>query len=146
MKIAISSSGKDLDSQIDPRFGRCQYFIFIDSETMKFEVSENEGLMASGGAGVRPHNLLPKEERQPSSQATLDPMRHQPFQLQGLRFILYLVGWSKMLLRAIEREVSVRPVEQQFLPTLVWEGVGVWVEVAEVFRTRLATDDSPLTE
>ncbi len=53
MKIAISSSGKDLDSQIDPRFGRCQYFIFVDPDTMEFEASENEGLMASGGAGVQ---------------------------------------------------------------------------------------------
>lgn len=53
MKIAISATGKDLDSQIDPRFGRCQYFIFIDPETMEFEVLENKGLMASGGAGVQ---------------------------------------------------------------------------------------------
>lgn len=37
MKIAVSSTGKDLNSQIDPRFGRCQYFIFIDPETMEFE-------------------------------------------------------------------------------------------------------------
>src|SRR4030042_449291 len=53
MKVAVSSTGKDLNSQIDPRFGRCQYFIFIDPETMEFEVSENEGLMAMGGAGVQ---------------------------------------------------------------------------------------------
>jgi len=37
MKIAISSSGKDLHAQIDPRFGRCQYFVFIDPKTMEFE-------------------------------------------------------------------------------------------------------------
>jgi len=53
MKVAVSATGKDLNCQIDPRFGRCQYFIFIDPETMEFEVSENEGLMAMGGAGVQ---------------------------------------------------------------------------------------------
>lgn len=58
MKIAISSTGKDLHAQIDPRFGRCPYFIFVDPETMDFEVSENEGLMASGGAGVQAVQLM----------------------------------------------------------------------------------------
>ena len=53
MKIAVSATGKDLHCEIDPRFGRCQYFIFVDPETMEFEALENEGLMASGGAGVQ---------------------------------------------------------------------------------------------
>ena len=53
MKVAVSATGKDLNCQIDPRFGRCQYFIFIDPETMEFEALENAGLMASGGAGVQ---------------------------------------------------------------------------------------------
>ena len=29
MKIAISASGKDLDSPIDARFGRCAHFIVV---------------------------------------------------------------------------------------------------------------------
>src|SRR4030042_4692203 len=58
MKVAVSSSGKDLDSQMDPRFGRCQYFLFVDSETLEFEAIENAGLMASGGAGVQAAQLI----------------------------------------------------------------------------------------
>ena len=41
MKIAVSAIDSDLTSQIDPRFGRCSYFVIVDSETMKFEVVEN---------------------------------------------------------------------------------------------------------
>ena len=37
MKIAISSTGKELDSNLDPRFGRAAYFISVDAETMDFE-------------------------------------------------------------------------------------------------------------
>jgi len=33
MKIAISATGKDLYSVIDPRFGRASYFIIVDTET-----------------------------------------------------------------------------------------------------------------
>ena len=42
MKIAISSKGKTLDSQVDDRFGRAPYFIVFDIETMDFRVIENE--------------------------------------------------------------------------------------------------------
>lgn len=52
-KICVSSSGTDLDSPVNPRFGRCNYFILVDSDTMKFEVVPNDGMMASGGAGIK---------------------------------------------------------------------------------------------
>ncbi|MCG2737152.1 MAG: NifB/NifX family molybdenum-iron cluster-binding protein [Candidatus Methanoperedenaceae archaeon] len=52
MKIAVSAMENSLDSQIDPRFGRCQYFLIIDSDTMDFEEVSNKGAAASGGAGV----------------------------------------------------------------------------------------------
>ncbi|MFA5238182.1 MAG: NifB/NifX family molybdenum-iron cluster-binding protein [Phycisphaerae bacterium] len=52
MKIAITSIGKTLDSQVDPRFGRAACFIIIDTETMDFNVIENENIVAAGGAGI----------------------------------------------------------------------------------------------
>jgi len=51
MKIAVTSTGNTLDSPIDPRFGRCQFFVFVDPETMEFEAAENQAMMAAGGAG-----------------------------------------------------------------------------------------------
>jgi predicted Fe-Mo cluster-binding NifX family protein len=33
MKIGISATGKTLDAEVDPRFGRCQYFIIADIDT-----------------------------------------------------------------------------------------------------------------
>ena len=52
MKIGISATGPSLDAEVDPRFGRCQYFIIVDPETMEFEAVENSSTMASGGAGI----------------------------------------------------------------------------------------------
>ena len=52
MKIAVSSEGPGIDSQMDQRFGRCPYFVLVDTDTMEFESVENEGAMASGGAGT----------------------------------------------------------------------------------------------
>ena len=52
MRIAISAAGPSLEAEVDPRFGRCQYFIIIDPETMLFEAVENVSGMASSGAGI----------------------------------------------------------------------------------------------
>ena len=53
MKIAITSQGKDLNANVDPRFGRCQYFIIYDTETSNFETIENPNISAGGGAGIQ---------------------------------------------------------------------------------------------
>lgn len=51
MKIAVSSKGGALLAQMDERFGRCEYFVIVDSETMKFTAFSNPNYSASGGAG-----------------------------------------------------------------------------------------------
>lgn len=53
MKICITSKGQDLESVVDARFGRCAYFVFVDTETMDFEAIENQNTKAMGGAGVQ---------------------------------------------------------------------------------------------
>ena len=35
MKVAVTASGPSLDAQVDPRFGRCAYFVFVESDDMK---------------------------------------------------------------------------------------------------------------
>ena len=51
MKIAVTAKGGSLNSQMDERFGRCEYFIIVDSETMRFNAVFNPSAASSGGAG-----------------------------------------------------------------------------------------------
>ena len=54
MKIAITSQGKDLDAQVDPRFGRASYLIIVDSDTNDFKVIDNStNVNAMKGAGIQ---------------------------------------------------------------------------------------------
>ena len=54
MRIAISSTGKNLDSNLDMRFGRAAYFIIIDAKSMDFEALANiQNLNLSQGAGIQ---------------------------------------------------------------------------------------------
>lgn len=54
MKVAVTSSDKDIDAEIDPRFGRAKYFLLVDTETLAFDVVENtQNLDLPQGAGIQ---------------------------------------------------------------------------------------------
>ena len=58
MKLAISSHDGKLDSQFSSRFGRCNYFIFFDTETRSNETKPNPAADARGGAGPQAVQFL----------------------------------------------------------------------------------------
>ena len=54
MKIIFSSAGKDLDSEVDPRFGRAQNFLLVDSDTGEYEAIDNaQNVNMMSGAGIQ---------------------------------------------------------------------------------------------
>lgn len=54
MKIAITSQGKDLQSELDLRFGRAAQFLVYDMETKEIEIKDNkQNLNAVQGAGIQ---------------------------------------------------------------------------------------------
>ena len=53
MKVAITSSTKSIDSTIDERFARCNFFVIIDTDSMEYEFFSNEAIASSSGAGVK---------------------------------------------------------------------------------------------
>ena len=58
MKIAVSVAGQTLDDQVDPRFGRCQDFLIVDTDTMEFEVVANTAATQGGGAGIAAAQMI----------------------------------------------------------------------------------------
>ncbi len=54
MKVAVTSQGEELSSEIDPRFGRAKWLIVVDTETGKSEAHDNTvNLNAAQGAGIQ---------------------------------------------------------------------------------------------
>jgi predicted Fe-Mo cluster-binding NifX family protein len=65
MKIAISSTGTDLSSDVDPRFGRAAYILVVDSESFDFEVLDNkENVNALKGAGIQAATMISEKGAQ----------------------------------------------------------------------------------
>ena len=51
MKVAITSTGNNLESKLDQRFGRCSFFVIYDIETKGMEFIPNPNKDAQEGAG-----------------------------------------------------------------------------------------------
>lgn len=58
MKIILSSDGTNKDSNLDKRFGRCEFFVIYDTEKDTYEAVVNSGINASGGAGIKAANQV----------------------------------------------------------------------------------------
>jgi len=58
VKIAITSTGPTLDSQVDPRFGRAQYLLIVDTDSLDIEAIDNPNAAAGGGAGIQTAQMV----------------------------------------------------------------------------------------
>ena len=54
MKVAVTSQGEELSSEVDLRFGRAKWLIVVDTQTGKSEAHDNAvNLNATQGAGIQ---------------------------------------------------------------------------------------------
>jgi len=53
MKIGVVAEGESLDSFIAEDFGHAPFFLIVDSETLDYEVVENEYMNSMEGAGMK---------------------------------------------------------------------------------------------
>jgi predicted Fe-Mo cluster-binding NifX family protein len=64
MKLAISAVEPRFNAPLDVRFGRCDHFIFVDTETNAWEASPNPAVNARGGAGTQAAQFIANQGAQ----------------------------------------------------------------------------------
>lgn len=100
MKIGVSAVSGSLDSQIDPRFGRCQYFVLVDGETMTFEVIANASKGALHGAGIQAARIVSGRGVEVVLTGNIGPNAFQVLSSAGIKVMTSVVGTVR---EAIER-------------------------------------------
>lgn len=78
MKIAVTVTEPSLDGAVDPRFGRCPYFLIVETDDLAFEAVENPNVTLGGGAGIQSAQFMNEKgeiraDRQLRSKCLSDP-------------------------------------------------------------------------
>jgi predicted Fe-Mo cluster-binding NifX family protein len=92
MKVAISSTGKNLQSQIDSHFGRCPFFIIVDTDDMSFETFDNKNMTLSGGAGIQAAGFLASKGVSGVLTGNCGPNAMKTFSAAGIHVFTGLTG------------------------------------------------------
>ena len=99
MKICVTARGNNLEAEVDQRFGRCDYFIVVDPETLEFRAIQNPNAVAAGGAGIQSAQLIALEKVEAVVTGNVGPNAYQTLSSLGIRIC---VGASGLVKNAIE--------------------------------------------
>jgi len=92
MKIAVTATAPDLQAQIDPRFGRCPYFLIVETDDLSFHAVENPNLTLSSGAGIQSAQLLAEHGVKQVLTGNCGPNAHQTLVAAGIDVIVGCLG------------------------------------------------------
>ncbi|RLG67848.1 MAG: dinitrogenase iron-molybdenum cofactor biosynthesis protein [Methanobacteriota archaeon] len=125
MKICVTTTSNSLDSEIDPRFGRCPYFLIVDPETMSFEAIPNPNINAMGGAGIQSAQLVVNKGVKAVITGRVGPNAYQVLSAAGIE-ILTATGKARQAIEAYKRgELKAGATPAMGPPTGMGPGMGM---------------------
>jgi len=118
MKICVSASSDNLDAPIDPRFGRCPYFVIVNSETMEFEAIPNMAAGAMGGAGIQAAQTVASKGVKLVVTGNVGPNAFQALSTAGIKIVVGTFGTVRETVEAYKKgelkEVNTSTVQSHF--------------------------------
>ena len=104
MKIIITTQGDSPDSQVDPRFGRAQYFLVYDTETDTYTpVSNTQNLQAQQGAGIQAGRTVTDAGAQAVLTGNCGPKAFRVLNEAGVRVYIGVKGTAREAVEAFQR-------------------------------------------
>lgn len=124
MKVAVSASSPELGSPVDPRFGRCPYYLIIDPETMEFEAVENPHVGASSGAGIQAAQLVAQKNVEAVLTGSCGPNAFQTLKAAGVKVIVGVTGTVSEAVRKYASGSELREANGPDVPAHYGMGAG----------------------
>lgn len=92
MRVAISATGRSLDAAVDPRFGRCSVFLFVETDDMTWEAIDNDNGSLGSGAGIQTAQLVAHKGAKAVLTGNCGPNAHQTLTAAGIDVIVGCSG------------------------------------------------------
>jgi predicted Fe-Mo cluster-binding NifX family protein len=104
MRIAITTTGDNLDSQIDPRFGRAQFILVVDGDGTLLDIIDNaKNRAAIGGAGIQAANTLAEKKVDVVLTGRCGPNATEALKTVGIEFGKVQSGTAKEVLHRFKQ-------------------------------------------
>ena len=104
MKICVSATANNLEAQLDPRFGRCFYFVIVNSETMQFEAIPNMASGATGGAGIQATQTIANKGVKVVITGNVGPNAFGALSAAGIEIVTGAFGTVREVVEKFKRE------------------------------------------
>ncbi len=98
MIIAVSSPDGKFNAEFSPRFGRCKFFIIMDTDTRAWESKPNPAANARGGAGPQAVQFLSGAGVEASITGRYGPNAFTTLKAAGIRAYIAEDGTPEELL------------------------------------------------
>ncbi len=92
MKVAVTAPAPSLDATVDPRFGRCAYFVVVDPGTMQFEGLENVNAGSPQGAGIATAQMIAGKGVEAVLTGNCGPNAYQALEAAGVKVVTGVTG------------------------------------------------------
>ena len=92
MKVAVSATEKDLDALLDPLFGRCSFFIIVDTDHMNFEAFDNPNIALQEEAGIQSARFVASKGAEVIMTGHCGPNAVQELTKEGIKIITGVMG------------------------------------------------------
>jgi predicted Fe-Mo cluster-binding NifX family protein len=100
MKIILTATSPNFDSNVDPRFGRGAYFLIIDSDTLEWQAYPNPGASAPGGAGIQAAQFVCDQKVNVAISGDFGPNAYNALNAAGIS--MYLFGSCRTVQETIQ--------------------------------------------
>ena len=111
MKVAVSSNGDNLDAQLDPRFGRCVFFLVVNPDDLSFEAFNNESAAQGGGAGIQAAQFLASQGVEAVITGHCGPNAMQTLSAAGVDLFPGQAGTVKEVIERFKKG-NLRPADE----------------------------------
>jgi predicted Fe-Mo cluster-binding NifX family protein len=94
VKVAVSATGSDLNASVDMRFGRCPWFLFVDTGSLQYEAIENKNADDASGAGTACAQLVLEKDAGAVISGQVGPNAFEVLTKGGVKIFIAPEGTS----------------------------------------------------